>query len=69
MIRIHLYLINRFLIFIFEMKKKKHQKLVQDYDKQKEKHLEKLASKILDNDEKVQKLKGKSINPGFLNLF
>lgn len=51
------------------MKKKKHQKLVQDYDKQKEKHLEKLASKILDNDEKVQKLKGKSINPGFLNLF
>jgi hypothetical protein len=51
------------------MKNKKHQKLVKDYSKQKEKHLEKLASKILENDEKLQKLKGKSINPGFLNLF
>lgn len=51
------------------MKKKKHTKVVKDYDKQKEKHLEKLASKILDNDEKLQRLKGKNINPGFLNLF
>lgn len=51
------------------MKSKKHQRIVKDYDRQKEKHLEKLASKILDNDEKMQKLKGKSINPGFLNLF
>lgn len=51
------------------MKKKKHNRVVKDYDKQKEKHLEKLASKILDNDEKLQRLKGKSINPGFLDLF
>jgi hypothetical protein len=51
------------------MKKKKHNKIVKDYDKQKEKHLEKLATKILDNDEKLQRLKGKEIDPGFLNLF
>jgi hypothetical protein len=51
------------------MKKKKHTKIVRDYDKQKEKHLEKLASKLLENDEKLSKLKGKSINTDFLNLF
>jgi len=51
------------------MKTKKHKKLVKDYDKQKEKHLEKLASKILDNDEKLQRLKEKNINTNFLNLF
>jgi hypothetical protein len=51
------------------MKKKKHTRIVKDYDKQKEKHLEKLASKLLENDEKLSKLKGKTINPDFLNLF
>lgn len=51
------------------MKKKKHSKIVRDYDKQKEKHLEKLASKILENDEKLSKLKGKNINTNFLDLF
>ena len=51
------------------MKKKKHNKIVKDYDKQKEHHLEKLASKMLKNDEKLQQLKGKSIDPKFLNLF
>jgi hypothetical protein len=51
------------------MKNKKHNKVVKDYDKQKEKHLEKLATKILENDEKISKLKGKSINTDFLNLF
>ena len=38
-------------------KSKKHQDLVEDYDNQKAKHLEKLASKMLDQDEKNQKLK------------
>lgn len=52
-----------------EMKNKKHNKVVKDYDKQKEKHLEKLATKMLDNDEKLNKLKGKNINTDFLNLF
>jgi len=31
------------------LKNKKHNKIVKDYDKQKEKHLEKLATKILKN--------------------
>jgi hypothetical protein len=44
------------------MKKKKHTKLVKDYDKQKEKHLERLATKILNNDEKLSKLKAKNIS-------
>ena len=57
------------IIFINEMKKKKHSKIVKDYDKQKEKHLEKLATKMLENDEKNSKLKGKNINTDFLNLF
>lgn len=51
------------------MKNKKHNKIVKNYEKQKEKHLEKLATRILDNDEKNQRLKDKNINPDFLNLF
>lgn len=50
-------------------KSKKHNRIVKDYDKQKEKHLEKLANDILKKDEVNQKLKSKPINPGFLNLF
>ncbi len=48
---------------------KKHQKLVNNYDKQKSKHLEKLASKSLDTDEKFRKLKDKKINGDFLKNF
>jgi len=51
------------------MKHKKHSKIVKDFDKQKEKHLEKLATKMLEQDEKMQKLKDKQINTGFLDLF
>ena len=51
------------------MKIKKHRKIVKDYDKQKERHLEKLASRMLKDDEKLQQLKGKNIDPKFLNLF
>jgi hypothetical protein len=51
------------------MKKKKHSKIVRDYDKQKERHLEKLATKILENDEKLSRLKAKNINTNFLDLF
>jgi len=50
-------------------KNKKHNSLVKDYDKQKSEHLDKLASKMLKNDEKVQKLKEKKINTNFLKLF
>jgi hypothetical protein len=51
------------------MKNKKHSRIVKDYDKQKEKHLEKLANKMLENDEKLSKLKGKNISTNFLDLF
>ena len=34
-----------------------------------QKHLEKLATKMLENDEKLSKLKAKNINTDFLNLF
>lgn len=51
------------------MKSKKHQEIDNDYDSIKAKHLEKLATKLLNNDEKMNKLKEKNINPGFLKLF
>lgn len=51
------------------MKHKKHNKIVKDYDNQKQKHLEKLASKVLREDEKHQKLKEKNISTRFLDLF
>tara|TARA_R110000824_G_scaffold162297_3_gene337972 strand:- start:540 stop:695 length:156 start_codon:yes stop_codon:yes gene_type:complete len=51
------------------MKNKKHSKLVKDYDKQKSNHLEKLASRMLKKDEKLQQLKSKQVDPNFLNLF
>jgi hypothetical protein len=52
------------------MKKfKKHNKLVSDYSKQKENHLEKLATKMLKKEEISSKLKKKDIDPKFLNLF
>jgi hypothetical protein len=48
---------------------KKHHKLITDYDKQKSKHLEKLASKTLANDEKFRKLQDKQIKGDFLDKF
>lgn len=50
-------------------KNKNHDKLVKDYSKKKSEHLDKLATKMLKNDEKMQKLKDKKINTNFLNLF
>ena len=51
------------------MKNKKHNKIVKDFDKQKSKHLEKLATKMLKDDDRNEKLKTKEINPKFLDLF
>jgi hypothetical protein len=51
------------------VKKKKHDKLVKDYDRQKEKHLEKLATKQLKDQDKIDHLRTKYINTDFLNLF
>jgi hypothetical protein len=50
-------------------KNKKHDKLINDYGKQKSEHLSKLGTKLLKNDERAQKLKEKTINPNFLKLF
>ena len=59
--------INIFLVF--NMKNKKHSKIVKDYDKQKSRHLEKLASKTLANDDKFRKLQDKKVKGKFLDLF
>ena len=47
---------------------KKHEAIVHDYDK-KSKHLDKLATKMLKNDEKASKLKSKPIKGKFLKNF
>ena len=48
---------------------KKYHKIIKDYHKQKAKHLEKLASKTLANDEKFRKLQDKQIKGDFLDKF
>jgi hypothetical protein len=50
-------------------RKKKHKKLIDDYETQKRKHIEKLSNKMLENDEKLRKFKSKEINNNFLDLF
>ena len=51
------------------MKSKKHNKITKDFNNQKSKHLGKLATKMLKDDERKEKLRTKEINPKFLNLF
>ena len=51
------------------MKKKKHNKIINDYDKIKSRHLEKLANKMLKDDEKNNKLKSNQLKGNFLNKF
>ena len=48
---------------------KKHDQIVTDYENQKSKHLDKLATKMLKKDEYYGKLKDKSIDTNFLKLF
>ena len=50
-------------------KKKRHDAITKDFDKTKEKHLEKLATKMLDKQEENNKLREKKINNDFLDLF
>ncbi len=50
-------------------KHRKHDKIVNDYQKTKQNHLEKLATKMLKNDEKFSKLKEKKISNNILDLF
>ena len=50
-------------------KKKRHDAITKDFDKTKEKHLEKLATKMLEDQEKMNKVREKRIDNGFLDLF
>jgi hypothetical protein len=50
-------------------KNKKHDAIVNDFDSQKQKHLEKLATKMLEEQDKIDKLKEKNIKTDFLKLF
>ena len=51
------------------IKKRKHDQIINDYDKVKSKHLEKLANKMLKDDEKNSLLKDKVIKGDFLDKF
>ncbi len=48
---------------------KKYHKITTDYDKQKERHLEKLGTKSIKNDEINQKLKQKPLKKDIFKLF
>lgn len=50
-------------------KHKKHNDIINDFENTKRKHLDKLATKMLKNQETLDKLKEKSINPKFLDNF
>jgi hypothetical protein len=47
----------------------KHNEIINAYEEIKSFHLEKLATKMLKNDEKFRKLKEKNINGNFLKNF
>jgi len=51
------------------MKSKKHERITKDYQKEKSKHLEKLATKMLENDDKFETLKNKKTKGKFLDNF
>jgi hypothetical protein len=50
-------------------KSKKHKEISNDYDEIKRRHLEKLANKLLENDEKFEKLKKYRSKGKFLDKF
>jgi len=52
-----------------KIKNKKHQDIVNDFDNIKQSHLEKLASKSLENQEIFSILKDKKIDKNILDLF
>jgi uncharacterized membrane-anchored protein YhcB (DUF1043 family) len=54
---------------IKNIKRNNHDKIINDYDKIKSKHLEKLANKILKDEEKRDNLRSKNINGDFWNKF
>lgn len=53
----------------FEEIEEKHKRFVSNYSKEKSKHLEKKANKMLKQDEDNQKLKTYKMKGSFLDLF
>ena len=51
------------------IKKSKHDQIVNDYDKIISRHLEKLANKMLKDEEKRDNLRSKNIKGNFLDKF
>jgi len=51
------------------IKRKKHDQIVNDYDKIKSRHLEKLANKMLKDEEKRDNLRLKNLKGEFLDKF
>jgi hypothetical protein len=51
------------------IKRKKHDRIVNDYDKIKSRHLEKLANKMLKDEERRDNLRSKPIKGNFLDKF
>ena len=51
------------------IKRSKHDKIVQDYDNQKRKHLERQATKMLKDEERNDKLREKDIKTDFFDKF
>ena len=51
------------------IKRKKNDQIINDYDKIKSGHLEKLANKILKDEEKRDNLRSKNINGDFWKKF
>jgi hypothetical protein len=51
------------------MKTKKHERITKDPEKAKRKHLEKLADKMLEKDEELQKLKSYKLKKNPFDFF
>ena len=54
---------------IRDIRRKKHDQIVNDYDKIKSRHLEKLANKMLKDEERRDNLRSKTIKGNFLDKF
>jgi|TARA_R110000796_G_scaffold56899_1_gene131646 uncharacterized membrane-anchored protein YhcB (DUF1043 family) len=54
---------------IKNIKRKKHDKIINDYDKIKSRHLENLANKMLKDEDRRDNLRSKNINGDFWDKF
>ena len=54
---------------IKNIKRKKHDRIINDYDKIKSRHLENLANKMLKDEDRRDNLRSKNINGDFWDKF